>query len=205
MKRLLAVLLVVCLLFAVGCAKEEPTPEPEPAPAPAPVVTPPAPEPVEPKAEGGEVLGVKSSEGIGAGVTAGDGTWLSDVKCGKGLLTFTVSNPTEKELVFRRIRTLEASDYDRDQIAKVLVNGRHFDSVEGCGLGEKDGMLQPGESMDCRSEFTPDDLKSPVLIRTGLDDLGEPIVNNLKVQAGASVAAEFVCEGGEAEVAEAEE
>lgn len=193
MKRLLAITLAFCLLFAVGCAKEEPAPEP-PAPAPAPEPAP-EPEPAPPTAEGGEVVEIRNAEDIGSGVYTGNGEFISNLGCDAGLLSFTLNNPTGHELVFGRISPLESSDYGFDQIAKILINGRRLDIEKYCGL---EGAKFPTDgTATCSIEFTPDNLRSEVLVRVGMDDLGEKMVNQVTIKAGEHYEGEFTCGEGE--------
>jgi len=68
-----------------------------------------------------------------------------------------------------------------------------------CNIAEKDGILAPSEAMKCSFSFTQNDMKSQVLIRTGVNDLGEPVMNTLKYHVGNSEQVEFKCDGGVAE------
>ncbi len=192
MKRILTLLLVLGLLFAVGCAKKE---APAPVPAPAPEPTPaPAPEPVgAPKAEGGEILKEKSGEVLGPGVQPTAGVYLSSIKCDSGLISLTITNPKDYDLVYRRLSALDSSKYTIDQISKLVINGRQLNVPEYCNGALVDGVLPAGASADCSVKFTPNDSKSEVLVRVGLNEFGEPVKNQITFRAAESEEIDFVC------------
>jgi len=118
-----------------------------------------------------------------------DNPFLTALSCNpEGTLTYTVKNPLENKL---SLVPLSALDSSSKEPFRLTVNGRIIrDLKEDCGKT----LLEPEETVKCKTSFTPNDLKSSVVVRLGKDNLGTPLSNYMQGKAtklGGKT--EFIC------------
>lgn len=98
-----------------------------------------------------------------------------DIKGGKGLFSFKLSNPTDKTYVLRNVGVLETGVNP----IKMKVNSRLFD-YKYCRDGADVATLAPGASIICTREFTPTETTTgDFIIKSGVTKLGAPAENRL--------------------------
>lgn len=108
-----------------------------------------------------------------------ENAFVTDLTCDleNEMLTYTVTNPLDSKINLVPTRALDATTATA---FRLTFNGRVVRDLKAqCG---KDA-LEPGESVECETAFTPNSMTSSILIREGTGGLGNKLENYVQGKA----------------------